>query len=115
MTINSRDKGARGERDWAAFLRDELGFTGARRGQQFAGSPDSPDVVGGIPGTHPEVKFTERLLLDPSMKQSERDAGKDEIPYVVWRKARGEWHVIVKAKHLRAFAKAILAGADILD
>jgi len=41
--MNSREKGKRGERQW----RDELranGYT-ARRGQQFAGSPDSPDVV----------------------------------------------------------------------
>jgi hypothetical protein len=36
--INSRQKGARGERQW----RDELRAHGydARRGQQFSGSPD---------------------------------------------------------------------------
>ena len=41
--INSRQKGARGERQW----RDELRANGyvARRGQQFSGSADSPDVV----------------------------------------------------------------------
>ena len=41
--MNSRAKGARGERLWRDELRAQ-GFT-ARRGQQFSGSPDSPDVV----------------------------------------------------------------------
>jgi len=41
--MNSREKGKRGERQW----RDELRANGyaARRGQQFSGSPDSPDVI----------------------------------------------------------------------
>ena len=41
--INSRAKGARYERELARYL-DENGFP-ARRGQQFAGGSDSPDVV----------------------------------------------------------------------
>ena len=41
--MNSREKGKRGERQW----RDELRANGygARRGQQFCGSAESPDVV----------------------------------------------------------------------
>ena len=41
--INSRQKGARGERELAAVFTT-AGFP-ARRGQQFSGSPDSPDIV----------------------------------------------------------------------
>ena len=41
--INSRAKGARGERMWRDQLRAE-GYT-AKRGQQHAGGQDSPDVV----------------------------------------------------------------------
>jgi Holliday junction resolvase len=41
--MNSREKGKRGERQWRDELRAQ-GFA-ARRGQQFSGSPDSPDVV----------------------------------------------------------------------
>jgi Holliday junction resolvase len=41
--MNSRNKGKVGEREFASLLR-EHGFD-ARRGQQFSGSPDSPDVV----------------------------------------------------------------------
>ena len=41
--INSRAKGARYERELARYF-EENGFP-ARRGQQFAGGSDSPDVV----------------------------------------------------------------------
>ena len=107
---NSRQKGARGEREWAAYLRD-LGFADARRGQQFSGSPDSPDVAGGIPGTHPEVKRVERLNLHDAMKQAVRDAG-HAIPYVAHRRNRGEWLVTLRADDLQLFAAALLDGFE---
>lgn len=71
--MNSRAKGQRGERELADFLARH-GLP-ARRGQQFAGSPWSPDVV--CPGLpfHIEVKRTERLNLDAACAQAERDAG----------------------------------------
>ena len=53
--MNSREKGKRGERAW----RDELRANGycARRGQQFSGSAESPDVVcEDLPAFHFEVK-----------------------------------------------------------
>lgn len=105
---NSRQKGARGEREWAAYLRD-LGFGDARRGQQFSGSPDSPDVAGGIPCTHPEVKRVERLNLHDAMKQAVADAG-DAIPYVAHRRNRDVWLVTLRADDLRMFAAALLDG-----
>ena len=55
--MNSKDKGKRGERMAAAKFR-EHGFD-ARRGVQYSGGPDSPDVVG-PEGLHIEVKFTEK-------------------------------------------------------
>ena len=64
--MNSRDKGKRGERQW----RDELRKNGyhARRGQQFSGSPDSPDVIcDGLPWAHFEVKFVEHLNFSAAM------------------------------------------------
>jgi len=59
--VNSREKGKRGERQW----RDELRANGyaARRGQQFAGSAESPDVVcDSLPWIHFEVKAVERQI-----------------------------------------------------
>src|SRR5438094_10396974 len=71
--MNSREKGKRGERQW----RDELRAQGfqARRGQQFSGSPDSPDVVcEQLRWIHFEVKAVERLNIEEAMEQARRDA-----------------------------------------
>jgi hypothetical protein len=71
--MNSREKGKRGERAW----RDELRAQGfqARRGQQFSGSPDSPDVVcDSLPWIHFEVKAVERLNIEDAMEQARADA-----------------------------------------
>ena len=72
--MNSREKGKRGEREW----RDELRANGyaARRGQQFSGSPDSPDVVcEELDWIHFEVKAVERLNIEDAMEQARRDCG----------------------------------------
>jgi hypothetical protein len=104
--INSRRKGCRGEIEWAAWLREHLGLAECRRGCQFKGGPHSPDVVGGIANSHPEVKRVENLNLHKAMEQAVRDAG-DSIPYVAHRRNRGEWLVTVRAKDLVSFAHAV--------
>lgn len=86
----SREKGKRGEREIASLLR-EYGYD-ARRGVQYKGGQDSPDVIG-LPGTHIEVKRTERLNLYDALSQSKADAG-DDMPIVVHRKNNSEWVVI---------------------
>ena len=92
MPINSRQKGAAAEREIAKILR-EHGYTNARRGQQFHGGPDSPDVVGALDGVHIEVKRVEKLNLTDAYAQSKRDADPSEIPIVVHRKSREPWMV----------------------
>jgi hypothetical protein len=92
--INSRDKGKRGELELAAYLRD-AGYAGAKRGQQFKGSPDSPDVAG-LPGHHVECKRVEALQLYPALAQACRDASAVSIPLVVHRKNDQEWVAILK-------------------
>ena len=91
--INSRTKGAVGEREIAAILRDH-GIE-ARRGQQFSGSPDSPDVVADMPGFHLEVKRVENFSLRKALAQSQRDAGEGEIPLVLQRGNRQPWVVVM--------------------
>lgn len=86
----SREKGKRGEREIASLLR-EYGYD-ARRGVQYKGGQDSPDVIG-LPGTHIEVKRTERLNLYDALTQSKADAG-DDMPIVIHRKNNSEWVVI---------------------
>lgn len=76
--MNSREKGKRGERQW----RDELRANGyaARRGQQFRGSPDSPDVVcDSLPWIHFEVKAVERLNIVEAMEQARRDCAEPKM------------------------------------
>lgn len=69
--MNSKRKGCRGERELAELFTAH-GFP-ARRGQQFKGGVDSPDVVG-VPGVHPEVKRVEKLNIYESLAQAIRDA-----------------------------------------
>jgi len=93
--MNSCQKGKRGERQW----RDELRAAGyeARRGQQFSGSPDSPDVVCDALPFHWEVKCVERLNLESACEQATRDAGTK--PWAVAHKRNhGRWRVTVDAE-----------------
>lgn len=88
---NSRQKGARGERELASKLR-EHGFE-ARRGVQYSGANGDADVVG-LPGIHIEVKRVERFSLYDALAQSKRDARYDELPVVMHRKNNCEWVVV---------------------
>ena len=101
--MNSREKGASGERELAGILR-EYGYT-ARRGQQYCGANGDADVVG-IPGIHIECKRVERLNLDEAMAQSERDAKKDGgTPVVIHRKNRKPWRVTMNLEDFIALLK----------
>jgi Holliday junction resolvase len=95
MVINSRNKGAEGEREFAKICR-EHGYDGARRGQQFSGI-EGEDVVG-LPGIHIEVKRVEALNIEKAMAQSRRDAKDGEIPIVAHRKNRCEWLITMPAE-----------------
>lgn len=94
---NSRAKGAAGEREWAQFLRDH-GYE-ARRGQQFKGGADSPDVVcDDLPRIHWEVKRTEALRLWDALAQAGREGRPfGKTPVVAHRANRREWVVILDA------------------
>lgn len=91
-TINQRQKGAVGEREFAHLLR-EHGYE-AERGVQHSGGKDSPDVKTNMHGVHWEIKRTERLRLHDALKQSQRDAGEDEMAVVGYRRNHDEWIVI---------------------
>lgn len=88
--MNSRAKGAAGERELAQILRGR-GYE-ARRGQQYSGANGDADVVG-LPGVHIECKRVERLNVSEAMRQSVRDARSDEVPIVVHRKNKEPWLV----------------------
>lgn len=91
MTINSRDKGCRGERELANKLK-EYGFD-CRRGQQFCGNNGDADVVG-LEGFHIECKRVEALSLYKALSQAKGDAKNGDMPVVMHRKNNCEWVVI---------------------
>lgn len=94
--LNSRDKGARGERELAHFLQSH-GFA-ARRGQQNSGGPDSQDVKHDIPGILIECKRTEALSLYVAMAQAVKDAGGTLTPTVWHKRNNKKWLVILHAE-----------------
>jgi hypothetical protein len=107
-TVNSRNKGKRGERQW----RDELRANGysARRGQQFSGSPDSPDVVcDGLPWAHFEVKFVEHLNVSAAMTQARRDAS-GKAAFVAHRKNLWPWLVTMDAERFYRLLRRDVTG-----
>lgn len=89
--MNSRSKGATGEREVASILRGH-GYKKARRGQQYSGANGDADVVG-LPGIHIEVKRRERLNIYNAIDQAKRDRKPDELPAVFHRKNHCEWLV----------------------
>lgn len=88
--VNSRNKGAAGERELANILKG-YGYE-ARRGQQFSGANGDADVVG-LPSVHIECKRVEKLNLEAAMQQAIRDAKEGEVPVVMHRRNREDWKV----------------------
>jgi len=96
MRINSRQKGKRGELEASKMLAAE-GFP-ARRGQQFSGGKDSPDIVcEALPEIHFEVKRVESGNPYNWVAQAKRDAGY-KLPVVLHRRNDSEWLAILPAE-----------------
>lgn len=88
--MNSRRKGAAGERELSRLLKS-FGYE-CRRGQQYCGANGDADVVG-LPGIHIECKRVERLDLYGAVEQSQRDAKPGDLPTVMHRRNNCEWLV----------------------
>ena len=100
MPINSKKKGANGERLWRDVCRSE-GYTAVRRTAQYCGNTgDASDCVG-LDGIYQEVKFVERLNIHDAMNQAIRDceaAGKGDIPIVAHKKKYTKFLVTMRAE-----------------
>ena len=108
--MNSRDKGARGERELANLLKKH-GFD-CRRGQQYCGDNGDADVVG-LPGIHIECKRVEKLNIDNAIEQSLKDAIDCELSTVIHRKNNKPWLVTMTFDEWMMLYKMALKGADI--
>lgn len=100
----SQRKGADGERELAAVLR-EYGYEIKRVGSMSFG--EVPDLVG-LPGVHIEVKRCEQVRLSEWMQQAERDSQhfKDGLPAVFHRRSREVWRVTMNlADFMRLYCR----------
>jgi len=107
--INSRAKGAAGERELANYLRKQ-GWQKARRTQQYAGNPEggSGDVVCENFPFHIEGKRCQALKPEEWMEQSKQDCPEGKIPAVFFRRnGRKEWLVILTADSVCELARQI--------
>lgn len=89
----SKNKGKRGELELADWLI-QRGHP-ARRGRQFKGTPDSPDVLCPSLPFHIECKRTEKLSVYVALEQAQEDS---DLPGVVFhRRNHRDWICILDA------------------
>ena len=108
MSNAAREKGKRGERAFAAWLRETFACD-ARRGVQYAGSPSSPDVEHSLDGIRFEVK-SNRLRIDAAIEQVVADCGPSQIAVVAYKRDRGDWLFILRGADAQGFAERLLAA-----
>jgi hypothetical protein len=96
MPINSRQKGARCERELRDLFHGQ-GYAKARRGQQFCGHPDAPDViVPELPWLHLESKAVQNLNVWKAMGTAVEDAGPEKMPVMFHKKNGTDWLVTMR-------------------
>jgi len=109
MAINSRRKGAAGERELASYLREQ-GWQKARRTQQYAGNPEvgSGDVVCDNFPFHSEGKRCQQIKPEQWMAQAKADCPASKIPSVFFRRnGEKKWLVILQADDVCEIARHI--------
>lgn len=96
----SRDKGARGEREFINLIREvvekvycgkefDAPFMRRNSFQSFRGGSD----VHGLDWLALEIKFQESLNLTGWWAQTVRQAGPGQLPVLAYRKSRVKWRV----------------------
>jgi hypothetical protein len=102
--INSKQKGNRGEREWAKICR-EHGYEESKRSQQYCGGTTESADVTGLPYIHQEVKFGYDMTVEQLrdfLCQAIQDASKSRkeyetlIPVVAHKKTYGKWFVTME-------------------
>lgn len=113
MTVNSKAKGARFERNLASRLR-EYGYD-CRRGQQYCGANGDADVVG-LPGLHIEAKHQETMRLYEWMSQAKRDCeGTGRLPAVFHKKNNAAILVTMELEDFMNLYREWEAGFDLKE
>lgn len=98
--MNSKNKGKTGELELASLLR-QYGFGECRRGKQYSGSEESPDITG-LPFIHIECKRVEKLNLETAYRKAKEEC-KKKIPVIFHRRNRQEWMVTMSMDDFMRF------------
>ena len=109
MGALSCNKGKAGEREFANLLKS-LSIE-ARRGRQYCGLPESPDVIG-PDGLYIEVKRRKRITIQAHLAEARATAGGLAVPVLAHRRDREDWMVTIYAADLVKFARRILAATE---
>ena len=112
MAINSKDKGARFERQIADYFRQE-GYEAYRTAQYCGNTGDAPDVSG-VPYIHIECKsYHDTEWSDAWYEQAVRDAAGDNTPVVIHKTDRHKPKATLGASDFaRMMIKYMDAGND---
>ena len=114
MAVNSKQKGARFERQLASRLR-EHGYEARRTAQYCGNSGDASDVVG-LPGLHIEAKHQEAMRLYEWMSQAKRDSdGTGRLPAVFHKKNNAEILVTMELDDFMNLYREWAAGFDLKE
>lgn len=117
--MNSKQKGARGERELAKVLR-EYGFE-AERTQQYCGNTEESADLRGLPYIHIECKRVEKLNIDDAMEQASDDmiaafhneGEEHKLPAVFHRRNGKKWKVTMYIDEWMMLYKEYFAGKKI--
>ena len=114
--INSKQKGARFERQLASKFR-EFGYEARRTAQYCGNTGDASDVVG-LPLIHVEAKHCEQMRLYEWMAQAKRDAeagNENSLPAVFHKKNHAEILVTMELDDFMQIYKEFEAGFRIRE
>lgn len=104
--VNSRAKGARGERELANTLKELFGWN-ARRTCQFSGNAgDSDVVIEELPDVFVECKLVENLSIVPTMKKAIEQC-KGKLPIICHRKKNTQFLVTLQLSDLVAISNLV--------
>lgn len=106
---NSIEKGRRAERDAAKLIGSTLGpLSSARRGRQYKGTEDSPDIADALPGFNVEVKWREKVRLFAWWNKHLGECG-GERPALMLTKNREPWLFVIRPEDIPHLAASYAA------
>lgn len=109
MSINSRAKGARTERELAQKMKEVFGWSQAHRTNQFCGkNGDSDVIIPELPQVFVESKAVERLNVPAAMARAVEDAAAaGKLPVLCHKRNRGEWLLTLRLEDLPRFSEMV--------